>query len=418
MSAARRLNDALEALLRASRRLDRYYRDAFDAVAREPLLSLAQLLVNARRHHEGLRLGEERMLPDEEALAEQVVQLMTRFTRRTYAGTTALRAGNTKTHGLVRGILEVLPGLAPELAHGLFAESREYRAWVRFAGPGPRAPADLDDNGVLSMSVKVMGVPGEKLMEDELLTQDLTGISAPTFTTPDLRENVKLQRHIAHGTPVLYFLGPRDPHLLDALMQGLFSRAHASPLELTYYSCVPYALGGHQAMKYALRPKVARRSRIPRRPGPDYLRHALQRTLAQQEWRFDLLVQLQTDPHRMPLEHAGVIWPERLSPYRRVAVLRIPVQRCDSPEQLAFDRSLSFNPWHALPEHRPLGNQNRARRHIYLAMSRVRQQHNGDERIEPNGLEIFPDSLPLQLPQPVPAGAVAAAAQPVQTGAP
>jgi hypothetical protein len=26
----------------------------------------------------------------------------------------------------------------------------------------------------------------------------------------------------------------------------------------------------------------------------------------------DVRVQLQTDPHRMPIENAGVLWPERL----------------------------------------------------------------------------------------------------------
>ena len=37
----------------------------------------------------------------------------------------------------------------------------------------------------------------------------------------------------------------------------------------------------------------------------------------------------------------------------------------ESIEQLAFADVLSFNPWHAMPEHRPLGNQGRARKIIY-----------------------------------------------------
>jgi hypothetical protein len=35
---------------------------------------------------------------------------------------------------------------------------------------------------------------------------------------------------------------------------------------------------------------------------------------------------------------------------------------------------MSFNPWHALPEHRPLGDMNRARREIYWAMSAFRRE--------------------------------------------
>jgi hypothetical protein len=33
---------------------------------------------------------------------------------------------------------------------------------------------------------------------------------------------------------------------------------------------------------------------------------------------------------------------------------------------------MSFNPWNALPDHRPLGDFNRARRTIYAAMAAFR----------------------------------------------
>jgi hypothetical protein len=35
---------------------------------------------------------------------------------------------------------------------------------------------------------------------------------------------------------------------------------------------------------------------------------------------------------------------------------------------------MSFNPWHALPDHRPLGGFNRTRRDIYQAMAAFRQE--------------------------------------------
>src|SRR5262249_49771797 len=104
---------------------------------------------------------------------------------------------------------------------------------------------------------------------------------------------------------------------------------------------------------------------------------------------FDVAVQLQTDPQRMPIEDDGVEWPERLSPFVPVAQLRLPRQRFDSPAQLAFADNLSINPWHALDAHPPLGNQNRARRHIYVELSRLRQQCNGSAHIEPSGSERF-----------------------------
>jgi hypothetical protein len=243
----------------------------------------------------------------------------------------------------------------------------------------------------MSIGVKVIGVPGTKLVGDEKHTQDFLGISAPTFTTPDVRENLQLQREVWNRTPLLYFIRPGSSHWCDLVMQGLYAKTAASPLQVTYYSCVPYLLGAGQAMQFsfAVRPFPFRR--VPFRPGPDYLRDALIGTLAEREVVFDMLVQVQTDPYRMPIEHAGVIWPVRLAPPVRVAVLRLPQQQCGSPAQRAFADNLSFNPWHALPEHRPLGNQNRARLAIYTTLSRVRQQMNNAPHLEPTGHEEFPD---------------------------
>jgi hypothetical protein len=48
------------------------------------------------------------------------------------------------------------------------------------------------------------------------------------------------------------------------------------------------------------------------------------------------MVQVQTDPHLMPIENACVHWPEHLSPYVPVARLQLPAQTFDSDAQLAF----------------------------------------------------------------------------------
>jgi hypothetical protein len=154
-------------------------------------------------------------------------------------------------------------------------------------------------------------------------------------------------------------------------------------------------------MQYSFRPRVKTRSRVPRlplRPPDNYLRDAMAATLAARDVEFDILLQLQTDPFLMPIENNAVLWPTRLSPRVPAAVLRIPRQTFDSPEQMAFARVLTYNPWHCLPEHRPLGNQSRARRRMYWALSRLRQEMNGVEHYEPTGRETFPGSPPLPDP--------------------
>ena len=81
----------------------------------------------------------------------------------------------------------------------MFQPGRRYPVWVRFGGPGPLAPPDPKDNGVLSIGIKLMGVEGEKLLDDERFTQDFTGISAPTFTTPDVAENLSCSASSCRG---------------------------------------------------------------------------------------------------------------------------------------------------------------------------------------------------------------------------
>jgi hypothetical protein len=391
MSTDRAVNDLLTRVLWLWHRIDPLLRPAIDKLVRPPLQGAVQWLVRHRLPDPGPGLAREHPIAGEEQIVGQVIEVLENFLRRQYGPGKAQRAGNTKTYGVVRGEFEVPDGIPENLRHGLFAQPGSYRAWVRLAGPGPLAPADLHDNAIMSIGVKVTGVPGAKLTEDERNTQDFLGISAPTFTTPDVRENLQLQREVWNRTPLFYFIRPGSSHWSDLIMQGLYAKTAASPLQATYYSCVPYLLGAGQAVqfRFAVRPFPFRR--VPVRPGPDYLREALATTLSEREVVFDMLVQVQTDPHRMPIEHAGVVWPERLSPPVPVAVLRLPQQHFDSPAQFDFADNLSFNPWHALPEHRPLGNQNRARLAIYATLSRVRQQMNDSPHIEPTGNEEFHD---------------------------
>ena len=129
--------------------------------------------------------------------------------------------------------------------------------------------------------------------------------------------------------------------------------------------------------------------RLPLRPPDDYLRNAMVAALAEEDIEFDVRLQRQTDPHLMPIENNAVLWPEKLSPRISAATLHIPRQKFDSPGQFDFAKRLSFNPWHSIPEHRPLGNQSRARKRMYQTLSRLRHTMNGVPFYEPTGDERF-----------------------------
>ena len=378
--------------IQLERRIDPFIRPAFDAVLRDPVARLTTFLINLQRQDEGLALAEERPLPDEEAYLQSIIDSFTQQMNLLWKPGGFERGGNTKTQGIVRAEFIVHEGLAPELRHGIFAEPRTYRAWVRFSGPGPYVTPDIDDVGFMSISIKLMGVPGPKLMDEEQFTQDLFGVSTPTFVTPDTKANAHLQKWSVKNAAVFHFLNLRHPHILDGIMQGLWTKTQSSPFEASYFSCVPYLLGEGQAMEYSVWPKTKKKTPIPRlplRPPDDYLRQAMVAALDAGDVELDFRIQLQTDPHLMPIENAAVLWPERLSPRVSVATLRIPRQKFDSPAQMAFARRLSYNPWHCIPGHRPLGNQSRARRRMYWELSKLRHDMNQVPHYEPNGDEVF-----------------------------
>jgi hypothetical protein len=382
------LHEALFTLLKIERRFDLFFRPAFDALLREPLGAALQALINLQRRNHGLALMEETPLADEDELVRTIIDEMSGYMHEHYRPGSYERAGNTKTHGVVRATFVVRDDLPGRFRKGVFAEPRAYPAWVRFSGPGPALPPDIDDVGVLSIGIKLMAVPGPKLLEDEKFTQDFTGISTPIFTTPDVRANARLQILSRRGLPIFYFFS----HLLDGAFQALWARTQTSPLETQYWGCVPYLLGPDQAMQYSVLPRTTKRTPVkglPFRPSDHYLRENMAARLSREDVELDFLIQLQTDSYRMPIENASVRWPEKLSPSVPVATLHIPKQTFDSPAQLAFAHRLSFNPWHAIAEHRPLGNQNRARYRIYQELSRLRQEMNATPHREPTGDEKF-----------------------------
>lgn len=387
------IHDVLIELLHVERRLEPFFRRQLNWLLREPTARVIQFFLNLQRKNEGLGLAEEKVTADEKESLDRIIDLMADQMRGHFKPGGYERGGNTKTHGILRATVTIRDDLPEHCRKGIFADNHTYKAYVRFSGPGPDVPSDIRDVGFTSMAVKLMGVPGEKLMDEEKFTQDLITICTPTFVTPNTRENAKLQYWSLIDMPLYYFLNPGDTHLLDFFMQSLWNETQYNPLGQRHWSCVPYLLGEGQAVMYSFVPKTKVYTKIEGAPFGripfNYLRENMVRTLDEKDVEFDLMIQLQTDPHRMPIENASVRWPERLSPFIPVATVHIPKQKFDSEAQFEFAKRLKMNPWHCLPEHRPMGNQSRARFRMYCELSEFRQRMNRTTHLEPSGNEVF-----------------------------
>ena len=313
------------------------------------------------------KLAEETVAPDEAALTAEFIAFLKDVSVKRHPTGVIPRFNQGRAAGCVRAEFIVPGDLPPELRLGLFAEPGTYPARIRFANATSRSDTERDVRG---MSIKVSGVRGANLTPG-VSDQDFVLNSYPVMMVGGTKDFLALLRAFeAGGAKAAFFFLSRP----RAAAVAVASRQHAtSHLEIPYWSTTPYLFGSGRAVKYIARPASTKTTPLPSPVTGSYLSERLAAHLASQDATFDFLVQFQTDSRRMPIEDASVEWRERDSPYRRVAQIRIPTQALDGPEGTASCEAMSFNPWHALTEHRPLGGFNRARRDIYHAMAAFRQ---------------------------------------------
>ena len=333
-----------------------------------------------------LPLAKEQIPPEE---AHDIADLRTRLLAKIkseYPKGVMRRDAHPKMHGLVRAYFMVEPNLPPELQVGVFKESRRYKAWIRFSNQNGTIQPDIK-NDIRGMAIKLMDVPGKKILEAEAneQTQDFILISSDVFVTANVREFAGLIRAMTSNIVALgwFFL----THWRVAYNLWYSMLKFANPLQISYFSTTPY-LFGDKAVKYAVIPNTPNIDHLPGQPGNDFLRTAMIAQLEKEDAVFNFMIQIQTDAEKMPIEDPGKLWPETLSPFRKIATIRIPRQSFDHEEQRDFGDNMSFTPWHALPEHRPLGGINRARKVVYEAISAFRHQRNAVERKEPRDWNI------------------------------
>ena len=332
------------------------------------------------------QLAQENPPPNEAAVIRDLAErLKNRIIKNNPTGIMR-RDAHPKMHGVVKAEFIVEPGLPEELRIGIFREPATYRAWIRFSNQSDPMKPDIKPD-IRGMAIKLMGVPGEKLLAAEKHegTQDFIVISTNVFVTKDVEQFDGLIRSMEKGMAAQIWFAVTHPRFVWNLLKS--SKKFPNPLQIRYFSTTPY-LFGDTAVKYSAIPRVTEPDSIPRNPDPDYLRLAMVRSLERGDAWFDFAVQLQTSARTMPIEDPGKAWSEAASPFRKVASIRVMQQSFDSAEQREFGENLSFTPWHSIPEHRPLGGINRARKVVYDYISTFRHQYNKAPRREPTSWEI------------------------------
>ncbi|MGK2882866.1 MAG: catalase family protein [Mycobacterium sp.] len=359
------------------------------------------------RYHETV----EKAAPDEEEIIDKLIEKLRGNSEYAYKKFHhGLRDAHAKSHGILRGDLHVYPDLAPELRQGLFATAASFPVIARLSTTSGALRSDLIP-GIRGLGVKILNVEGDRILEgDTDTTQDLLMVTHREFPFPDVQAYLGrgmflaflLSRlpdpvmNVATGLlgkvqPMLRKVGLNLPHALL-----LFAEPVTHILGQTFFSGAPIRYGEYIAKFYLepVSPEVAalKGRRIDTGAGEEVLRDLVSDFFANQSAEYELRVQLCTDLDAMPIEDAGVEWPEALSPYRSVAKIVFGVQDTYSRKRQVYgDDVLSFNSWKGIAAHQPLGSINRLKLRVYEASSNYRHQVNKVERREPASTEQLPE---------------------------
>lgn len=327
--------------------------------------------------------------------AEKITPVIERQIRQRYANDRRmLRDAHPKAHGCIKADFVVNSEIMPEMAKGVFSHGSRYKAIIRFSN-GNADPTQPDIVGdARGMAIKILNVPGKKLLdiESEAETQDFIMINHPVFFIADPEEYLSLveksgSSNIFSKLSILASLGIKGSRIASEIK----SKQIPSPIQAAYFSMVPYQLGsGAQrvAVRYKAEPcAINGTESVPKdTKDADYLRHRLRAHFEKNDACYTIYAQVR-EGSRMSVEDSREEWD---SPWKNLATLNIRgseqeianTAASDDPKNIACD-TLSFNPWHSLPEHKPLGVMNRMRKSIYEHISRVRHVGNNEERKEP-----------------------------------
>ncbi len=373
---------------------------------------LVPLLLAAGCSHEDRDVGE-RVDPDEIYYVPSIIASARRLVDgvQRQSGPLFRRDAHAKAHGCLTATFRVRDDLPQELRSAVFVPGHEYQAWIRFSnGNAALQPDGTKD--ARGMAIKLMGVPGPKLLdspyEKDALTQDFLMINFPVFFNRNPQEYENFIRYQADGSKFGYFFQGRNPldwKWREVVLGGQLLGRIANPLYAQYFSMTAYAMGVEpgpwrqpppyrRAMKYSARSCTPPATRAPDFRGDDYLRRGLAEHLASADGCFDFLVQLQDPARNMPIEDPTVKWRESQSAYQPVARITIPAQQFDTPERNAFCENLAFTPWHGHVDHRPLGGLNRIRKAVYEEIAVYRHARNRVPYREPTGWCLRLDGLP------------------------
>lgn len=253
----------------------------------------------------------------------------------------------------------------------LFGRTQTLPAYVRLS-LGSLTMTPDKDSGIQGLAIKVIGVPGPKVLSSTAVTQDFLMINIPANVTTNSAEFVELAKAQEKGGATLAHFLLTHPRI--AARAAKIAQTKYDSVRTLRYWAANANRHGQIAVKYSARP-CANTPAGHTSQGDNFLREDVKRQLANGEICFDFYAQPQTDAVAMSIEDSTAVWDETASVPVRIGRLVVPRTALDTPAANAVEATcdgLAFNPWNTAPEYKPLGNVNRGRKFAYEGSQRMR----------------------------------------------
>ncbi|NNC98809.1 MAG: catalase [Gammaproteobacteria bacterium] len=355
---------------------------------------LLSIILTGCDNYDVAPLGQEIIPEGEDQIVQDISKLLTDNLRKQYAGQKFLRDTHPKANACLHGTFSIDSGIDAAFQQGVFQPGASYPVWMRFSNAVEELTSDYEKD-FRGLGVKLSAVEGERqpLPGDEQNTQDFLFLGHDAFFAANPQEFFDFFFAAFNDQSTRFLL----THLKGAFNILRGQARFINPLNISWNSVTAYALGPAEAdgsyenvVRYALETCVANSGAEPDENKPDYLAENIANQL-QGDGRgcLDFFIQKQVDAKAMPVENALVAWDQKKSPFIKIGRIEIPAQVFTSEAQKDFCENMSFNPWHSLVAHKPLGGINRARKTVMKDISDERLRQNNVERTEPTGYERF-----------------------------
>jgi hypothetical protein len=278
----------------------------------------------------------------------------------------------------------------PNFQSGVFIGGKTYKAFVRWsngAGPGfatgfngPRNDAAPDNRAI---AIKLLGVAGQKMLEQEsdAETQDFL------FTTSQAAFLVDAQQALDFFTATAGGFLKQSAYLAThpslAKMYAVDTPAAGLIKDLatgSFYSNVPNRFGSSYA-KFMLDPCNNNPSKFTLPGATNYYSDRWTKDIASGDVCYGLYVQMYQDDSSTPLEDGTAVWNTEWTLLGTLTFEGGQAWGDDTRENMC--ENFSFNPWHTLPDHEPIGGIQRVRKAVYTTMGQMRAQAGGFAFAEP-----------------------------------